>query len=314
MVTWLWTRTAVQPPALVRDDDSPPVLQLQLVSLFGHELRFRVALLGQTSYDVRFQYSTSLGLGGTLVIPAGEEFIEVRRDIPASELAGVRAFRVRLINPRNATIDLELRDLLVFPGGSWRFNTVIRDGVTPAQITARLAFPSGWNLYSWDAERQRWQPHSATSGANTVLREGTTVVFRSLWYSVGTLRSAGLGRPESVSLNPGWNIFQPATDALGASRDDFTATDRGGSAVLFDLRLIDCDALAGVLVIYTYNQLDVNSRNGFRLALPCHPQLQAQLGYPAVNSIDEDDTLYVWFNNTTPVNLTFTDGLYRPAG
>ena len=298
---------------LVEDDDPPPVLQLQLVSLFGSELRFRVALLGLTSQDVRFQYSTSVGLGGALVIEAGEEFIEVRRNIPASLLAEVRALRVRLINPRNATIDLNLRDQLVFPGGSWRFHSVIRDGVTPAQIAARLALPAGWKLHSWDSAAQRWQPHSATSGANTALREGSSVVFRGPWYSAGTLRSAGLGRSDEATLNPGWNIFLPAADALGLSRGDFTATADGGPAVLFDPRLVNCDALAGVLVIYSYNQLDPQSRNGFRLALPCHQQLQAELGYPPINTISENDTLYVWFNNTTPATLTYQNGQYSPT-
>ena len=298
---------------LVKDDDPPPELSLEQMSLHGNELRFTVSLSEESSYNVRFNYSTSLGLDGTSILTAGQTRLQVKRTIPTALLARVDAVRLRLSGVQYAIIDLSLSDLLVFPGGSWRFHAVTRDGVTPAQIAARLVFPAGWRLHAWDSAAQRWQPYSATNGANTTLAEGTAIVFRGAWYSVGTLRSAGLGRSDEITLNPGWNIFLPAADALDVSSGDFTTTSRGGSAVLFDPSLVDCSNLGGVLVIYTYNQLDPRTRNGFRLALPCHPQLQERLDYPTINTIGESDTLYVWFYNTTPVDITFTDGLYTPA-
>ena len=127
------------------------------------------------------------------------------------------------------------------------------------------------------------------------------------------LAAAGLGRTSTLTLNPGWNIFAPAEAAVGLTTSDFQRTANGGSAVFFDTRLIDCDRVAGVLVIYTYDQLDARAQNGFRVALPCHPQLQRTTGIPAITSIDSNDTIYAWFNSTTPVTLTFRDGRYTPA-
>ena len=68
-----------------------------------------------------------------------------------------------------------------------------------------------------------------------------------------------------------------------------------------------------MLVIYTYDQSDPQAQNGFRIALPCHPQVQADAGIPAIESIDSNDTIYAWFNSTTPVTLSFTNGRYSPA-
>ena len=129
------------------------------------------------------------------------------------------------------------------------------------------------------------------------------------------LEAAGLGRPSSLTLNPGWNIFTPAPDAIGLTRDDFATTSAGGSAVIFDPQLIDCteNALAGVLVIYTYDQSDPQAAGGFRVALPCHPEQQAMLDISAITSIDERDTIYAWYHSSTSVELTFANGQYSPA-
>ena len=50
--------------------------------------------------------------------------------------------------------------------------------------------------------------------------------------------------------------------------------------MIFDSRLTDCGRQAGILIIYTFNQTDSRSRNGFRIALPCHPELRRQTGIP----------------------------------
>ena len=116
-----------------------------------------------------------------------------------------------------------------------------------------------------------------------------------------------------MTLRRGWNIFTPAPDAIGLEAGDFTRTSAGNSAVIFDPRLIGCANLAGVLVIYTYDQSDTGAANGFRIALPCHPQVQADAGIPAIESIDSNDTIYAWFNSTTPATLAFRNGRYTPA-
>ena len=114
-------------------------------------------------------------------------------------------------------------------------------------------------------------------------------------------------------MRQGWNIFTPAPDAVGTTSDGFTQTSAGGSAVIFDPRLVDCDRLAGLLVIYTYDQSDPQAANGFRLALPCHPQLQAETNIPPIVSIATSDTIYAYFFSTTPATITFTNGQYTPA-
>ena len=149
--------------------------------------------------------------------------------------------------------------------------------------------------------------------ATTPLAAGTTIVYRGSDSSEADLQAAGLGRTSSITFNQGWNIFTPAPDAIGLSERDFARTPGGGNSVFFDPRLIDCDRLAGVLVIYTYDQTDTRANNGFRIALPCHPQLAATLDTPAIDSIDSNDSIYAYFFSTTPVTLTFQDGRYTPA-
>ena len=190
---------------------------------------------------------------------------------------------------------------------------VSRDGTQPRQIVASLGFDSGWSIYSWSDAAQRWVEHTATSRATTPLAAGTTIVYRGSDSSEADLQAAGLGRTSSITFNQGWNIFTPAPDAIGLSERDFARTPGGGNAVFFDPRLIDCDRLAGVLVIYTYDQTDTRANNGFRIALPCHPQLEATLDTPAIDSIDSNDTIYAYFYSTTPVELTFANGQYSPA-
>ena len=298
---------------IVKDDDDPPVASLGSLSVSGDRLRFTVELSEVSGRQVKVSYTSAAG-SGIALIEAGQEAVEVSRVFDSSLAAGGRSLTVRLTSAQNASLDLNDREGSArSPGHTWQFHVVSQTGTQPSQIAERLGFGFGWSLFSWSNSSQRWIKHTAASGGSTRLSAGTTIVFRGGDPSEAELDSAGLGRPSRVTLRQGWNIFAPAEAAVGLTTSDFQRTANGGSAVFFDTRLIDCDRVAGVLVIYTYDQLDARAQNGFRVALPCHPQLQRTTGIPAITSIDSNDTIYAWFNSTTPVTLTFRDGRYTPA-
>ena len=298
----------------VKDDDPSPLVSLAEASVNIDRLSLTLELSEHSARDVKVRYSTTVG-NGIAVIDAGQLTTSPFVVFGADRLAPGGSLRVRLVSAQHATINVTARELLVRdPGHTWQFHITSRSGVTPRQIAAELGFESGWQLFSWRNSSQRWVTHSAASGSSTALAAGTTVVFRGGAPSEVMLEAAGLGRSPSITLNPGWNIFTPSAQALGLTRDDFTTTDAGGSAVLFDPQLVDCgDDKAGVLVIYTYDQSDPNAVNGFRIALPCHPELQAKFDIPAITSIDERDTIYAYFHSLTSAELTFTNGQYSPA-
>ena len=299
---------------IVRDNDPAPTVGIKAASAIGDELRFTLELSARSARDVRVSYTTSLGRRGTVVIDAGELEASAKRLFDPVQLSRGEGLRLQLTSAQNATIDSSARERLLTAGGvAWRFHVTGRAGVTPAQIAAAFGLAAGWKLYSWDAQFQRWTPHTATAGGRAALPRGTTITFRGAAPEEEQLSAAGLAPTSSVTLRQGWNIFTPAPDAIGLDASAFTRTSAGNSAVVFDPRLINCASLAGVLVIYTYDQTDTGAANGFRIALPCHPQVQADSGIPAIESIDSNDTIYAWFNSTTPVTLAFRNGRYRPA-
>ena len=299
---------------IIKDDDPSPAVALKSGTVNGNELRFTVELSERSGFDVRVDYTVSVDSKGFVSIPAGQLTRQAVRRINVTELASSGSIRVRLDSAQNASIDLSNRELRVLPSSAtWQFHVVSQAGIRPSQIAASLGFGAGWSLFSWNTASQRWLEHTDTSGGNVVLAVGTAIVFRGNISSEASLNSAGLGQPASTILRQGWNIFTPHPDAVGLSASDFQSTDAGDSTVLFDPRLTDCSINAGVLVIYTYDQNDRGSQNGWRIALPCHPQVQAEAGIPAIETIDANDTIYVWFNSTTPATLAFQDGRYTPA-
>ena len=299
---------------VIKDDDPSPAAALKSGTINGNELRFTVELSEKSGFDVRVNYIISVDLKGSVPIPAGQLTGQAVRRINVTELASSGSIRVRLDSAQNANIDFNNRELRVLPSSAtWQFHVVTQPGARPSQIAASLGFRAGWSLFSWNTASQRWIKHTDASGGNVVLAVGTAIVFRGDEPSEASLRSAGLGSPDRVTLRQGWNIFTPHPDAVGLSASDFQSTDAGDSTVVFDPRLTDCSINAGVLVIYTYNQNDRGSQNGWRIALPCHPQAQAEAGIPAIETIDANDTIYVWFNSTTSANLAFRDGQYTPA-
>ena len=298
---------------IVRDNDPFPTVRLTGAAFDGNRLRFTVELNDPSGRDVQVSY-TAGSHSGTVSLLAGQAKAAEVHVFDRAQLAPDGSLQLRLTSARNATIDVNARARALFPVvGSWQFNTTLRRGLTPAQIADTLDLGSGWKLYSWSAATQRWVLHTAAAGGTTALPEGVTVIFRGVKPTAEDLTAAGLGRSSDATLAPGWNIFPPAADAVGLTRSDFAATTAGVSTVLFDPRLTDCRALAGVLVIYTYDQSDPTSQNGFRLALPCHPQLQRNTGIPAIEAIDDNDALYIYFNNSTPANIAFREGQYVPA-
>ena len=197
--------------------------------------------------------------------------------------------------------------------GSWQFQTVSRSGgVRASQLAQDLELGDRWQLFAWNTASQQWVAHSPTANPDATLPTGTTVTYRGTKTAPTALATAGLGHPQTITLAQGWNIFTPDPAADGLASGDFTRTPDGDSAVIFDSRLTDCGRQAGILIIYTFDQDDFRSRSGFRIALPCHPELRRQTGIPAITTIDQNDILYVWFNSTTPIELAFRDGRYTP--
>ena len=218
--------------------------------------------------------------------------------------------------------DQSASDGLNAADSAWQFHVTSRADITPAQITETFDLPASQRIFTWNTAAQRWNA-SASAARSATLSAGTTVAFRAAPPTANQLDLAGLTRTSETTLRQGWNIFTPALAAIGQTASDFTrvpgsasaagASAAGASAVVFDPQLIDCASQAGVLVIYTYDQSDLQAQNGFRIALPCHPQVQAQSGIPAIESIDANDTIYAWFNSTTPVTLAFRNGRYTPS-
>ena len=301
---------------IVKDDDTAPTVGIKEGSASGSELRFTFKLNTRSARDVRVSYTTSLGGRGTVRIAAGEiENSAVSLFDPAA-LPSNGVVRLRLTSAQHATIDLAAREQNLFPrGDAWQFHVTSRAGVTPAQLAETFGLAGGALVFVWNAAAQRWDEPSNDRAA---LPAGATVTFRGAQATGAQLDAAGLGRSTDLTLRQGWNIFTPAEAAVGLTASDFqqvtgAAATASSSAVIFDPQLIDCDDTAGLLVIYTYDQADPQAANGFRLALPCHPQVQADSDIPAITAIDKRDVIYAWFRNTTPATVTFANGRYTPA-
>ena len=307
------SRTAT---GIIKDDDLSPTVGIETAAIDGNRLRATLALSEVSGRDVRVSYTTSIGVNGFTLIKAGQQESNINQVFTSAVLAEMDSVRLRLSSAQNATIDVDNRERLLFPdGGGWQFQ-VVASSTTAAEIARGLGLGDNWQMYSWSTASQRWIAHTAASGEvafNTSLSAGTTITYRGVQASAAELTAAGLGRSNDVTLRPGWNIFTPAQGALGLTQGDFTRAAGGGSAVVFDPALVNCEATAGALVIYTYDQSDPQAAGGFRLALPCHQQALASSGIPAITSIDERDTFYVWFRNDATVELSFANGRYSPA-
>ena len=299
-----------------RDNDPSPKVGIEAATIEGNRLRVTVALSEESGRDVQVDYATSLGANGKALIRAGQLRSSVSRVFTLAALAEADSVRLWLPSAQYATVDVHNRERLLFPGGGgWQFQ-VVTSSTTAAEIARGLGLGDNWQLYSWSTASQRWIAHTAASGEvafNTSLSVGTTITYRGAEASASELTAAGLGRSDELTLRPGWNIFTPAQGAVGLTRDDFTSAAGGGSAVIFDSMLVNCETTAGTLAIYTYDQSDPHAAGGFRLALPCHQQALASSGIPAITSIDERDTFYVWFRNDATVELSFANDRYSPA-
>ena len=301
---------------IVKDNDPSPTVGIEAATIEGNRLRVTLALSEESGRDVQVSYTTSIGVNGVALVKAGQQDASVSQVFNLAALAEMGSVRLRLSSAQNATIDVDNRERLLFPdGGGWQFQ-VVASSTTAAEIARGLGLGDNWQMYSWSTASQRWIAHTAASGEvafNTSLSAGTTITYRGVQASAAELTAAGLGRSNDVTLRPGWNIFTPAQGAVGLTQGDFTRAAGGGSAVVFDPALVNCEATAGALVIYTYDQSDPQAAGGFRLALPCHQQALASSGIPAITSIDERDTFYVWFRNSTEAELSFANGRYSPA-
>ena len=195
----------------------------------------------------------------------------------------------------------------------WQFHFVTRPGLTPSQIASLFGLGDGWQVYAWDASRQNWVAHTAAAGGSDELAVGETVVFKGPTLDNGTLAAAGLGRTGKLTLEPGWNVFVPEIAAVGTVPSSFSQTSAGGNRMFFPSQLVDCHSTAGVLAIFTFDETDQQSTDGFRVMLPCHPELHVELPYPTIESIDAADAIYVFYHAATSVELEWRNGLYVPV-
>ncbi len=191
---------------------------------------------------------------------------------------------------------------------SWRSFNVVRDGVLAQEVARNLGLFLNEEMYSWDAGTQVWSTHPVEGDPTTTLDMGTAVMFKDGVTAADNLRFAGVGRADEnmvVTLQQGWNIMAPARANMEVGADNPEA--------LFDANLTDCDNLAGVLAIITYD-----SRIGdFKILLPCHPDVQTA-GYDPLDVVDVYDTMYVFFQSQLSVPVTWDpdsgdNGNYVPA-
>ena len=195
----------------------------------------------------------------------------------------------------------------------WQFHFVNQPGVTASQIASLFDLGAGWKVYAWDASRQNWVSRTAQSGASDALPVGETVVFRGPVLDNGVLAAAGLGRTGKLTLEPGWNVFVPEIAIVDTVPSSLGQTSAGGNRMFFPPQLVDCHNTAGVLAIFTFDESDQDSTSGFRVMLPCHPEVHAEVPYPTIEAIDATDAVYVFYHAATSVDLELHNGLYVPV-
>jgi len=183
----------------------------------------------------------------------------------------------------------------------WRAYNVISDGTSAQQMARDLGLNFVGEIYSWDTSTQSWGTHF-TRDDNSILNSGTSVMHKIGVFNADNLRFAGLGRVSEnmvLTLHQGWNILAPAEQAFDTAPDS-----------IFDETLSDCDNLAGVLAVITY---DLRQQD-FKILLPCHPDI-APNGYGVMDAVDRYDTMYVFFQSQLAVPITWdtADNSYGPA-
>ncbi len=192
--------------------------------------------------------------------------------------------------------------------GSWRSFNVRQDNTSAQELARNLGLFLNEEIYSWNAGTQTWNTHLVEDDGSTTLDMGTAVMFKDGVTAADNLEFAGVGRVDEdmvVTLQQGWNIMAPARANIEVGP--------GNTEALFDANLTDCDNLAGVLAIITYD-----SRIGdFKILLPCHPEVQTA-GYDPLDVIDQYDTMYVFFQSQLSVPVTWdrdsgNNGNYVPA-
>ncbi len=147
----------------------------------------------------------------------------------------------------------------------------------------------------WDSENQQWNTHPTQGDESGFLSQGTAVMFRRGVTEADNLKFAGLSRADEnmvLTLRQGWNLLAPATDEFEVDSDN--------PYVVFEENLVDCENLAGVLAIITYDSMIKE----FKLALPCHPNVLPS-GYQELDAIDSRDTMYVFFESQLSVPITW---------
>jgi len=179
--------------------------------------------------------------------------------------------------------------------GGWRAFNVLEDGTSARELARNIGLDQYTEAYSWDSENQQWSTHPTQGDESGFLSQGTAVMFRRGVVQADNLKFAGLSRADEnmvLTLRQGWNLLAPATDNFEVVSDN--------PYVVFEENLVDCENLAGVLAIITYDSMTKE----FKLALPCHPNVLPS-GYQELDAIDSRDTMYVFFESQLSVPITW---------
>jgi len=177
----------------------------------------------------------------------------------------------------------------------WRAFNVLEDGTSARELARNIGLDQYTEAYSWDSENQQWNTHPTQGDESGFLSQGTAVMFRRGVTEADNLKFAGLSRADEnmvLTLRQGWNLLAPATDEFEVDSDN--------PYVVFEENLVDCENLAGVLAIITYDSMIKE----FKLALPCHPNVLPS-GYQELDAIDSRDTMYVFFESQLSVPITW---------
>lgn len=187
----------------------------------------------------------------------------------------------------------------------------VKERKSAQEIGFKLGMGLNSSYFSWDVDAQDWVRWAlADLSLSSVYPELGTSIITTFSRPPAWLDLAGLSSADeniNVQLANGWNMVSAGGDI--ARPDD----DEG--AFFFHDALSDCDSLRGVIAILSYRA----RINRFELELPCHPNAERAVAREGsmdiMDDLQEYDSLFVYFNATLPVSITWddTNKQYTPA-
>ena len=179
----------------------------------------------------------------------------------------------------------------------------VKERKSAQEIGFKLGMGLSNSFYSWDLDAQQWVrwPLSDLSLDSVYLEPGTSIISTysrpPAWLALAGLSSADENL--NVQLERGWNMISAGGDIARPDDDD--------GAFFFDERLLNCDSLRGVIAVLGYRA----RTNRFDVELPCHPNSERILALGGsmgtFDELQEYDSLFVYFNSSLPVTITWND-------